>query len=256
MIASLMLLRDIIGHRRLTTLISLAIARENGADAYKVHTTDMENKDFIRAVVEVGKPVLFATGGVHEDALADALATVGDRDLGLLFGFQTFPTPVEEIRFRELESLKSRYQVPVGFLDHTDGGTLFALLAPALSVSYGADLVEKHFTLERDLPGPDHKASLEPGELRSFAERLKAAAAALGSAEKRPGLEERQTAALVRRSWHATRDLPAGTRLAATDVVLKRPALGLAPGEAIIGRRLKIAVAADAPIHATALSET
>ena len=161
---------------------SLELAMEAGADAYKVHTTDMENKEFIRAVVEVGKPVFFATGGVPEEALSEALAIVGDRELGLLFGFQTFPTPVEEIRFRELESMKSRYRVPVGFLDHTDGGTLFALMAPALAVTYGADLVEKHFTLDRSKKGFDYQSSLNPEDFHRMVEMIRTAEMARGEA--------------------------------------------------------------------------
>ena len=94
---------------------SLELAVEAGADAYKVHTTDMENKDFIRAVVDVKKPVFFATGGVNEEALADALSIVGDRELGLLFGFQTFPTPVGEIGNMVCTILHRRQQPMIRF---------------------------------------------------------------------------------------------------------------------------------------------
>src|SRR6185369_7019427 len=115
---------------------SLALAAEEGADAYKVHSTDMEN------------PV------------REAMGLVGDAPVGLLHGFQTFPTPVEEIRYRELETWKERYRVPVGFLDHTDGGSAFALVAPALAAAHGANLVEKHFTLDRSEKGYDYQSSL------------------------------------------------------------------------------------------------
>jgi sialic acid synthase SpsE len=114
---------------------SLELAAEHEADAYKVHTTDMENPEFVRAVGQLGRPVLFATGGVPEDALAEALDLVGSAPVGLLHGFQTFPTPVEDIRFRDLAALKERHRVPVGFLDHTDGGGSFALVAPTWSRS-------------------------------------------------------------------------------------------------------------------------
>jgi N,N'-diacetyllegionaminate synthase len=116
-------------------LPSLTLAAEEGADAYKVHTTDMENPEFIRAVAALGKPALFATGGVPEEAVREAMDLVGDAAVALLHGFQTFPTPVEEIRFRELAAWRDRYRVPVGFLDHTDGGSAFALVAPALAAA-------------------------------------------------------------------------------------------------------------------------
>src|SRR5262245_40026344 len=94
-------------------LPSLQMAAAESADAYKVHTTDMENPEFIKAVAAVGKPVLFATGGVPEEAVREALALTAGVPVGLLHGFQTFPTPVEEIRFRELVTWKERYRLPV-----------------------------------------------------------------------------------------------------------------------------------------------
>jgi sialic acid synthase SpsE len=93
----------------------------------------------------------------------------------ILHGYQTFPTPIEEIRFRELLALKERYRLPVGFLDHTDGGSAFALVAPAIAVSYGADLVEKHFTLDRSQKGFDYQSSLNPEEFYRMVELLRQA---------------------------------------------------------------------------------
>ena len=159
---------------------SLAVAEEEGADAYKVHTTDMENPEFIRAVAETRRPQLFATGGVPEAAVRQALDLAGAGEVGLLHGFQTFPTPVEEIRYRELTAWKERFRVPVGFLDHTDGGSAFALVAPALAVSYGANLVEKHFTLDRSEKGYDYQSSLNPEDFYRMVELLRQAERAVG----------------------------------------------------------------------------
>lgn len=234
---------------------SLELAVEADADAYKVHTTDMENKDLIRAVAGLGKPIFFATGGVQEDALSDALSIVGDRELGLLFGFQTFPTPVEEIRFRELESLKARYRVPVGFLDHTDGGTLFALMAPALSVTYGADLVEKHFTLDRSKKGFDYQSSLNPEDFHRMVEMIRTAELARG--------ETGQPMSAAADSYHRKfgRFIVARTLIGRGDVITaekldfkridpnKDP--GLSPREMnrIVGRHSKHPIEADATIR-------
>lgn len=236
-------------------LPSLELAIEAEADAYKVHTTDMENKEFIRAVVAVNKPVFFATGGVSEEALTDALSIVGDRQLGLLFGFQTFPTPVEEIRFRELESLKTRYQVPVGFLDHTDGGTLFALMAPALSVTYGADLVEKHFTLDRSKKGFDYQSSLNPEDFHRMVEMIRTAERARGEAG--------QPMSAAADSYHRkfARFIVAKTLIARGDVITaekldfkridpsKEPGLSPRDTNLIVGRRAKHPIEADATIR-------
>ncbi len=236
-------------------LPSLELATEAGVDAYKVHTTDMENREFIRAVVEVGKPVFFATGGVHEDALADALSIVGDRELGLLFGFQTFPTPVEEIRFRELESLKARFRVPVGFLDHTDGGTLFALMAPALAVTYGADLVEKHFTLDRSRKGFDYQSSLNPEDFHRMVEMIRTAELARG--------ESGQPMSAAADSYHRkmARFIVARTLIGRGDVITaekldfkridpsKEPGLSPRDLDRIVGRHARHPIEADATIR-------
>lgn len=237
-------------------LPSLDMAREAGVDAYKVHTTDMENPEFIRAVVECGKPVFFATGGVAEGALRDALAIVGSRPFGLLHGIQTFPTPVEEIRFREIVAMKERYGVPVGFLDHTDGGNLFALVAPALSVAYGADLVEKHFTMDRSLRGFDYHSSLNPEDFYRMVEMIRSAERARGDAK-----ESKDTSAADGYHRRMGRFIVARTLIARGEVITREkldfkrtdPAKepGLSPREAdrIVGRRAKHPVEADATIR-------
>ena len=167
-------------------LPSLSWPRRRASTRYKIHSTDMENPDFIRAVGAARRPVFFATGGVPEDAVREALDLVGNAPVGLLHGFQTFPTPIEEIRFRELTAWKDRYRVPVGFLDHTDGGSAFALVAPALAVAYGADLVEKHFTLDRSEKGFDYQSSLNPEDFYRMVELLRAGRA---RGRRRPAAE-------------------------------------------------------------------
>lgn len=234
---------------------SLELAIEAGADAYKVHTTDMENKDFVRAVVETSKPVFFATGGVPEEALKEALDIVGDRDLGLLFGFQTFPTPVEEIRFRELESMKARYRVPVGFLDHTDGGTLFALLAPALSVAYGADLVEKHFTLDRSKKGFDYQSSLNPEDFHRMVEMIRTAERARGEAgqpmsQAADGYHRRMARFIVAKTLIGRGDVITAEKLDFKRIDPNKDP-GLSPREVdrIVGRHARHPIEADETIR-------
>jgi len=234
---------------------SLELAIEAGADAYKVHTTDMENKEFIRAVVDVNKPVFFATGGVPEEAIKEALSIVGDRELGLLFGFQTFPTPVEEIRFRELESMKARYRVPIGFLDHTDGGTLFALMAPALSVAYGADLVEKHFTLDRSRKGYDYQSSLNPEDFHRMVEMIRTAEAARGEAGQpmssaADGYHRKMARFIVAKTLIGRGDVITEEKLDFKRIdPTKEP--GLSPRETnrLVGRRARHPIEADATIR-------
>jgi len=230
---------------------SLELAAAEDAAAFKVHTTDMENPEFIRAVGAVGRPVLFATGGVPEDAVREAFTLAGEAPVGLLHGHQTFPTPVEEIRFRELAAWKDRYRVPVGFLDHTDGGSMFALLAPALAVAHGAALVEKHFTLDRSRKGYDYQSSLNPEDFYRMVDLLRQAERAQASAAPGDSQGTQQYHRMMARSIVASGLIPRGTVLTAPMLAFKRTDTrfepGFAPREAdrLIGRRTTRPLQAD-----------
>jgi len=235
-------------------LPSLCVAQDESADAYKVHSTDMENPEFIRAVGAAGRPVLFATGGVPEDAVREALELAGAVPVGLLHGFQTFPTPIEEIRLRELTAWKERYRVPVGFLDHTDGGSAFALLAPALAVSYGADLVEKHFTLDRSEKGYDYQSSLSPEDFYRMVELLRQAERAQGDGPAAASDGAKRYHRLMARSIVAGQLIPRGEVLTAEMLAFKRTDVRFEPGyppreaHRVIGRRATRPIQADETI--------
>jgi N,N'-diacetyllegionaminate synthase len=234
---------------------SLELAAEEGADGYKVHTTDMENPELIRAVGAQDKPVLFATGGVAEDAARDALELTGDTPAALLHGFQTFPTPVEEIRFRELAGWKDRYRLPVGFLDHTDGGSAFALVAPALAVAWGANLVEKHFTLDRSEKGYDYQSSLNPEDFYRMVELLRQAEAAAGDGPAAQSEAAHRYHRLMARHVVAGSLISRGEVLTADKLAYKRTDSrfdpGFAPREShrVIGRRASRPIQADETIR-------
>ena len=236
-------------------LPSLRLAQDESADAYKVHSTDMENPDFIRAVGAAGKPVMFATGGVPEDAVREALELAGAVPVGLLHGFQTFPTPIEEIRFRELASWKERYRVPIGFLDHTDGGSAFALVAPALAVSYGADLVEKHFTLDRSEKGFDYQSSLNPEDFYRMVELLRQAERAQGDGPAAASDGAKRYHRLMARSIVAGQLIPRGEVLTGEMLAFKRTDVRFEPGyppreaHRVIGRRATRPIQADETIR-------
>jgi sialic acid synthase SpsE len=233
---------------------SLELAAEAGVDALQIHTTDMENPDFIRAVGAVGRPVLFATGGVTAEAIADAMNLAGGASIGLLHGLETFPTAVEEIRFREIAAWKERYHVPIGFLDHTDAASAFALVAPALAVAYGADLVEKRFTLDRREKGFDSPSSLSPEDFYRMVDLLRQAerASGDGAAAARDGAERYRRA--VARSIVAGGLIPRGEVLTAAMLAFKRTDArgpGFSPREShrVIGRRAARPIQADETIR-------
>ncbi len=234
---------------------SLETAEAEGVDAYKVHSTDMENPDFIRAVGAAGKPVFFATGGVPEDAVRQALDLVGGAPIGLLHGFQTFPTPIEEIRYRELAAWKERYRVPIGFLDHTDGGSAFALVAPALAVAWGADLVEKHFTLDRSEKGFDYQSSLNPEDFYRMVELLRQAERAAGDGAAAESDGAKRYHRVMARSIVAGQLIPRGEVLTREMLAFKRTDVRFDPGfpprsaDRVIGRRAARPIQADETIR-------
>ena len=236
-------------------LPSLRLAQDESADGYKVHSTDMENPEFIRAVSAAGKPVMFATGGVPVDAVREALELAGAVPVGLLHGFQTFPTPIEEIRFRELASWKERYRIPIGFLDHTDGGSAFALVAPALAVSYGADLVEKHFTLDRSEKGYDYQSSLSPEDFYRMVELLRQSERAKGDGAPAESEGAARYHRLMARSIVAGGLISRGQVLTAEMLAFKRTDVRFEPGfppresHRVIGRRAARPIQADETIR-------
>ena len=143
-----------------------------------------------------------------------------------------------------MKTMRDKYKVNVGFSDHSIG-THISIAAAAL----GATTIEKHFTLDRSLPGPDHMASLEPVELSSLIAGVRDVQEALGNGVKEPVEDEIEVSRLVRRSWHTTRDIELGTRLSEKDIILKRPGDGMLGDENPIGRILKNKKRADSPIY-------
>jgi sialic acid synthase SpsE len=139
-------------------------------------------------------------------------------------------------------TLREAFRVPVGYSDHTPGFEA-AIAATAL----GADVIEKHLTLDRSLPGPDHRASHEPGEFRTLVSTLRQVVAALGDGVKRPAACELKNIAVARKSLVSARPIPAGARLTRRNVVIKRPGTGIEPGdlECVLGRRAAVGIARD-----------
>ena len=182
----------------------------------------MENPEFIRAVGGTASRCSSPPAACPRRRCARRWSSPGACPVGLLHGFQTFPTPIEEIRFRELAAWKERYRVPVGFLDHTDGGSAFALVAPALAVSYGADLVEKHFTLDRSEKGFDYQSSLNPEDFYRMVELLRQAERARGR-RRRPRDSDgaKRYHRLMARSIVAGALIPRGEVLTARDAGLQ-----------------------------------
>jgi N,N'-diacetyllegionaminate synthase len=219
-----------------------------GMRRIKVASGELTNTPALRRFARLGVPVLLSTGMATLDEVAQAVAVLRDggaENITLLHCTSLYPAPEDTANLRAMTTLRDTFDLPVGYSDHTMGDHV-AIAATAL----GAAVIEKHFTLDRHMPGPDHAASLEPAELATLVWKVRATARALGDGVKRPQPGELETARLVRRSWRAARPLAAGVVLADGDAVLKRPADGLPPDRSPVGRRLRHGLEADAPIRA------
>ncbi len=208
-----------------------------GITAYKIPSGEITNLPFLEHIAKKGRPVILSTGMADlreiSEAL-DALRSSGQEEIILLHCVTSYPAPFESLNLRAIETLRDTFHLPVGFSDHAEGITS-ALIARAL----GACIIEKHFTLSRDLPGPDHKASLEPGELQSMVEMIHRVDGALGTGIKEPGCEELEMRRIARKSLVAMMDIPRGTMITGEMIGMKRPGTGIEPKEftSVIGRR-------------------
>jgi len=218
-----------------------------GMDRLKIASGELTNTPALVRFAGRGLPVLLSTGMATLDEVGDAVAVLREHgcvDITLLHCTSLYPAPPESLNLSAIATMREHFGLPVGYSDHSLGDH-----ATIAAVALGATMIEKHFTLDRSLPGPDHSASLEPDELTNMISRLRDVVSAIGDGVKRPTAGEVETARLVRRSWHARHAMPAGSVLREDDVVLKRPANGLAPALSPVGRTLSSACVADAPIR-------
>jgi sialic acid synthase SpsE len=215
--------------------------------AMKIASFEIVDPGLIAAAARTGRPLLISTGmatlGEVEDALGDAVAA-GARAVGLMQCTSVYPAPAERANLRAMATMRTAFGVPVGLSDHTTG-----IAVPIAAAALGAAFVEKHFTLDRTMEGPDHPFALEPGELAAMVAGIREAQAALGDGRKSgPGPEESQEMyRLARRSLVVVGDHPVGTVLSEEMLTSKRPGFGVAPRdlEKVVGRPLRVAVEHD-----------
>lgn len=209
-------------------------------EAYKISSSDITNIPLLRFVAEQGRPVILSTGMSNLGEVEDAVTTLRsglDRDeLCLLHCLSAYPAPHEDLNLSAIRTLRAAFDLPVGFSDHTTG-TMAAGWARAI----GACILEKHFTLDRNMSGPDHRASLEPDELEEYVATVRAVEEALGDGRKRVMPSERSNKSKLRKSLVANRPIPAGEILQRNDLAAKRPATGLSPlvVDSVVGRRTR-----------------
>lgn len=207
--------------------------------AFKIASGEITNLPLLKYVAEKKKPIILSTGMSMPDEIEDALKVIrenGTEDIVLLHCVTSYPAREEEINLRVIETLRRRFMIPIGFSDHTLGITV-SIAAAAL----GAVLIEKHFTLDRRLPGPDHKASLEPNELKEMIKGIRDVEKALGNGVKKLTKQEKEIRKKVRRSIVARVRIPKDTIITEVMLDIKRPGVGIEPKylNKIIGKKAK-----------------
>ena len=210
-----------------------------GQNQFKIPSGEITNLPFLRHIGRRGQPVILSTGMAtlgEIEAAIEALEQAGTprANLTVLHCTTEYPTPMAEVNLRSMLSIHNAFGVDVGYSDHTQG-TEVAIAAVAL----GATVIEKHFTLDRNLPGPDHKASLEPAELQAMVSAIRNIEVALGDGIKRLTLSEARNKSVVRKSLVASQSIKAGELFSIQNVTTKRPGTGISPmgWDAVIGRK-------------------
>lgn len=212
--------------------------QELGVTAFKIPSGELTNHPFLADLAGRGLPLLVSTGMSDLAEVEAAVAVIrraGDPPLALFHCVSNYPADPDDCNLRAMATMRERLGVPVGWSDHTAG-----LPVSVAAVALGAELLEKHLTLHRTLPGPDHLASLEPDEMAELVAQVRLVRRARGDGVKRPTPAEEPIAALVRRSLHARRPLAAGAVLGPDDLIALRPAGGITPGllDSVLGRSL------------------
>ena len=225
---------------------------ELGLQSFKIPSGELTNLPYLRKIGAFGLPVLVSTG----------MATLGDIEAALfalehagtprshvtvLHCNTEYPTPMVDVNLRAMLTIRDAFGVRVGYSDHTLG-----IEIATAAVALGASVIEKHFTLDRTLPGPDHKASLEPNELAAMVAAIRNIELALGDGVKRPSPSEIANLAIARKSIVAARPIAAGEVLSADNLTVKRPGSGVSPmrWDEIVGRPARRAYSADEAIEA------
>jgi len=227
-----------------------------GMSRIKVPSGELTNLPFLAYLAEKNLPLIVSTGMATLEEVGEAVTVIRsvrkeqdymaplEEMLTLLHCTSSYPTALEDVNLMAIQTLRDTFGLPVGYSDHTPG-----ILISVAAVAMGATVIEKHFTLDRNLPGPDHKASLEPDKLTRMIADIRVVERSLGTGEKAPRPGELAVRDLVRRSVTLIRSLKAGELIHEQDLVLLRPGVGIAPREMhqIIGKRVK----ADQPAGKT-----
>ena len=208
-------------------LESIDFLNNLGCDIWKIPSGEITNYPYLVKIANTNKPIILSTGMCTINEIRDALALLRDngaKEIKLLHCTTEYPTPYEDVNLKSMDTMKKEFDLEVGYSDHTVG-----IEIPIAAVAMGATIIEKHFTLDKNMEGPDHKASLEPSELKAMVQAIRHIEIAIGNGEKKPAISEEKNINIARKSIVAMRAIKKGEVFTEDNITAKRPGNGISP---------------------------
>ncbi|NNJ56260.1 MAG: N-acetylneuraminate synthase [Bacteroidia bacterium] len=219
---------------------SIELLKEYNLDFFKIPSGELTNLPYLENAASLGLPIIMSTGMATLNEVKEALHILQQNgankdNITLLHCNTEYPTPMSDVNLLAMQTLANEFNVKVGYSDHTLG-----IEIPIAAVALGAVCIEKHFTLDRNLEGPDHQASLEPDELVAMVSAIRNIEKAMGDGIKKPSESEHKNISIARKSIFTRESLPHGHKLSAHDLIMKRPGDGISPMKIneVIGKTL------------------
>lgn len=218
---------------------SLEFLVQCGVDIIKIPSGEITNYPYLRAVGRTGKKVIISSGMSTLDEVRNAVKVLkdnGSKELTVLHCNTEYPTPYADVNLKAMLTLRDELKIDAGYSDHTKG-----IEIPIAAAALGATVIEKHFTLDKGMEGPDHKASLEPNELKEMVKAIRNIEIALGNGKKSPSESEKKNISIARKSIVAKRAILEGEIFSEDNLTAKRPGTGISPmrWNNIIGQKAK-----------------
>jgi len=233
---------------------SVKLAAKLGTDAYVISPAALAEEDLVKETAKNGKAVLLRIGGALMEEVERVIRWIkqaGNEDIALIYGFQNYPTRLEDANLRFVPTLKKKFSLPIGYADHTDGASEIALIAPLLSLPFGANLIEAHLTYDRSLKGEDFESALDPKDFKRFVQNIREIEKTFGSDKVRPlSEEELKYRENVRKRAVASRDIKKGEAITRDKIAFKRSDEGIFPDEIgrVIGKKAAVDIKKNEPI--------
>jgi N,N'-diacetyllegionaminate synthase len=227
---------------------SAGLLKTKGITIGKIPSGEITNLPYLQTMAKTFPQIILSTGMATMQEIKEALpvlvsAGTKKENITILHCNTEYPTPMQDVNLRAMNYIAKELEIAIGYSDHTLG-----IEVPIAAVALGATIIEKHLTLDRNMEGPDHRASLEPGELKAMVTAIRNIEKAIaGSGIKEPSPSELKNKAIARKSIHLSKDLPAGHMLTGNELIMKRPGNGISPMQmsSVIGKKLLKAGTAD-----------